>query len=271
MFRPLINIRPLTSGLRQPLVLGRTSAQSLIIYRSAVSRAAKKVVKQDPTIDKWEHAPRTGDGAAVATSLKSSGNSSEESEKSNSLTDEERLKLMESHPAVRKFPRFMRKYAVRFVNAPVSHVTSFLIIHEITAIAPLFALWSLFHHYDFVPPGLPDWLVSNGVNFIKVLAERNNWDTIVTAANTSKIIIQGAAAYAMVKVLLPLRIALSLFLMPWFARVFVLPVTNRLSKLWPKKKKQSGPKSDEAQDLSQDLTKDIKKKDVQNDSNRPSL
>jgi hypothetical protein len=33
-------------------------------------------------------------------------------------------------------------------------------------------------------------------------------------------------AYAIVKAILPLRIALSLWATPWFARVFVVPVTR---------------------------------------------
>ncbi|KAI0123930.1 hypothetical protein BJ170DRAFT_686310 [Xylariales sp. AK1849] len=38
-----------------------------------------------------------------------------------------------------------------FRAAPYSHIISFLLIHEITAILPIFALVSLFQYYDIVP------------------------------------------------------------------------------------------------------------------------
>ena len=40
------------------------------------------------------------------------------------------------------------------------------------------------------------------------------------------IIIEGAYAFSIVKFLLPLRIIVSLSLMPWFARWFIVPILN---------------------------------------------
>lgn len=47
-----------------------------------------------------------------------------------------------------------------------------------------------------------------------------------TGDDETRYIFEGAAAYAVVKVMLPLRIGLSLWLMPAFARRVVVPVTN---------------------------------------------
>ncbi|KYK61672.1 hypothetical protein DCS_02815 [Drechmeria coniospora] len=50
-----------------------------------------------------------------------------------------------------KLPKRLQKYTTRLRNAPVSHVVSFLILHELTAIVPLFALFALFHYTTYVP------------------------------------------------------------------------------------------------------------------------
>jgi hypothetical protein len=215
------------------------STTSIVLFRGLFSRAAKNVVHNK------------GD---------SSSQNTPKTEIPGSL---------EEHPAVKKFPKFMRKYAVRFVNAPMSHVTSFLILHEASAVIPLFGLWSLFHYYEFIPPGMPDWLMENGAKFIKVLAERNDWEYLVVADKTSRLILEGAAAYAAVKVLLPVRIAFSLYLMPWFARVAVLPITSRFSKLFAKKEVKKEPTDEEA--LNQRLSHEVKKKEIDSDPSRPPL
>ena len=49
-----------------------------------------------------------------------------------------------------RVPRFLRKYTDGLRNAPVSHVVSFLILHELTAIIPLVGLAGAFHYW-----GLP--------------------------------------------------------------------------------------------------------------------
>ncbi|ETS79768.1 hypothetical protein PFICI_09621 [Pestalotiopsis fici W106-1] len=40
-----------------------------------------------------------------------------------------------------------------FRSAPGSHIVGFLLIHELTAIVPLFGLAAAFHYYDIVPAG----------------------------------------------------------------------------------------------------------------------
>lgn len=50
-----------------------------------------------------------------------------------------------------KLPRRLQKYTNGLRNAPVSHVVSFMILHEITAIVPLLGLFGLFHYTEHVP------------------------------------------------------------------------------------------------------------------------
>ena len=133
------------------------------------------------------------------------------------------------HPIIKRIPKFLHPYTVRFMNAPVSHVTAFIILHEITAIAPLFGLWGLFSYYDYTPIGIPDFLIEKGTAFIDVMADRNGW-TSLKSEEGAKMVLQGAAAYAIVKVLLPVRAAFSLLAMPWFARWFVIPFTRMFQR-----------------------------------------
>ena len=50
-----------------------------------------------------------------------------------------------------RFPRFLHPYTNGLRNAPVTHVVSFLILHEITAVVPLVGLAGLFHWTGWIP------------------------------------------------------------------------------------------------------------------------
>lgn len=47
-----------------------------------------------------------------------------------------------------------------------------------------------------------------------------------------KIVVEVATAYAITKALLPLRLVLSVWAAPWFARWTILPITSKLSGLF---------------------------------------
>jgi hypothetical protein len=63
-----------------------------------------------------------------------------------------------------KLPASMRPHAERLINAPGSYVFTFLLIHEVTAVAPLFGLMWLFQVTDWMPP-LPEGLMEAGKEF----------------------------------------------------------------------------------------------------------
>ncbi|KAG5360667.1 MIOREX complex component 11 [Yarrowia sp. B02] len=152
----------------------------------------------------------------------------------------------DNDPILKHIPRFIRPLASRFKNAPVSYVTSFLIVHEITAIVPLFGLWWYFNHYDFVPPGLPDWLIVKGMSVIDKLLESQGW-SFLNMENSARVVMQGAAAYALVKATLPVRIPISLVLTPPFARWIFIPTTRGVGRLFKNlfsRKKHVEPKID---------------------------
>lgn len=141
------------------------------------------------------------------------------------------------HPLFKRIPKFLHPYTIGFMNAPVSHVTSFILVHELTAIAPLFGLWGIFYYLDYTPvAGIPDWLLVKGTHFIDILADRNGW-TSLKSETGAKIVLQGAVAYAIVKVLLPFRVFISLASMPWVARWVVIPFTRLFTRKGKKSSK----------------------------------
>lgn len=190
-------------GLRTPLP--RVKFDSI---RTHVSRAAKQAVEKKAT-------------------------SQETSKTSYDVATEAQDQIARKTGRARSlFPKFMRRYAERINSAPVSHIASFLIVHELTAVVPLFGLWGTFYYLDYVPVGIPEVIIDEGSKFIRRMAERNDWQMVAHAEKGSRIILQGAAAYFMVKAILPLRLMFSLWAMPWFARRFVVPINSRIARFY---------------------------------------
>lgn len=161
-----------------------------------------------------------------------------------------------------RLPRPLQSYASRLRGAPVTHVTAFLVLHELTAVVPLLALFGVFHYYADVGP-LEAWMrahygayVSQGTERFERYFRRKGWfgfdatppeedgvgvgaaggklegrgekggggglDEAAAAARMRyKVVVEIALAYAITKVLLPLRIVGSVWATPWFAGVLV--------------------------------------------------
>ncbi|KAK2814166.1 hypothetical protein FQN50_000570 [Emmonsiellopsis sp. PD_5] len=147
-----------------------------------------------------------------------------------------------------RLPRFLKPYTTPLLTAPVTHITSFLILHEITAIVPLFGLAGLFHYAGWIPAlgsGDGDGAVDEGVRRFGRWLRRKGWvgdeaemeverevgEGVIAAGegrNTAdrgvRLILEFATAYAITKALLPVRILLSVWATPWFARGVLGPV-----------------------------------------------
>ncbi|KAH8656628.1 hypothetical protein BGZ60DRAFT_532208 [Tricladium varicosporioides] len=162
---------------------------------------------------------------------------------SSSKSSRDRLSRM-----LNRLPSFLHPYTRGLLNAPVSHIASFLILHEITAIIPLIGLGSAFHWGGWLPE---KWVeakyVTDGVEKFGRYFRRKGWfgfskehdieeihiqpETIENQqiensnSNTNanfrgtRILVEVATAYAITKVLLPIRVVLSVWATPWFARV----------------------------------------------------
>ncbi|KAL6835034.1 hypothetical protein V8C40DRAFT_233379 [Trichoderma camerunense] len=153
-----------------------------------------------------------------------------------------------------RLPKRLQKYTNGLRNAPVSHVVSFMILHELTAIVPLFGLFALFHYTTYVPISYMTEhfgeYVQGGVYRFEKYFKRKGWfgfgqedsstSPQLTPGTTSqdahvedaihrwekgeqkyKILVEVALAYAITKALLPVRIIGSVWATPWFANILV--------------------------------------------------
>lgn len=172
----------------------------------------------------------------------------------------------DSYSRLRRFnerlPSFLRSYTTPLIGAPVTHITSFLILHEITAIVPLFGLVGAFHYGGWMPD-LTAWIgeggaFDEGVKSFGRWLKKKGWveesdvNTVAGTRNTTssgseehrftgvetrgvRLLLEFATAYAITKALLPVRIIASVWATPWFARAIVGPVGKGVSRIFSRK------------------------------------
>ena len=71
---------------------------------------------------------------------------------------------------------FLQRYTAPLLNAPLTHVTAFLILHELTAVVPLLGLAGFFHYSEWLPPYISEgkW-VSDGVQRFGNYFRKKGW------------------------------------------------------------------------------------------------
>ncbi|KAI4740781.1 hypothetical protein E4T50_08810 [Aureobasidium sp. EXF-12298] len=75
-----------------------------------------------------------------------------------------------------RLPRVLARYVKPLRNAPISHITAFLVLHELTAIIPLFGLTFAFHKFDWLPPVFSEgYWVKEGVEKFGRYFRRKGW------------------------------------------------------------------------------------------------
>ncbi|KAL1991841.1 hypothetical protein VTN49DRAFT_5149 [Thermomyces lanuginosus] len=155
-----------------------------------------------------------------------------------------------------RLPRSLQRYTSPLLHAPVAHVTSFLILHEITAVVPLLTLLAGFHYLEWLPDLMTGentpW--SEGVKRLGKWMAKRGWvdrgdvdaaaaatavegsaggeKEVVNANRGARLVLEFAAAYAVTKALLPVRIAASVWATPWFARVVVSPIGRGFARVF---------------------------------------
>jgi hypothetical protein len=97
---------------------------------------------------------------------------------------------------------------------PKSHLTSFLILHEVTAIVPIPIIYKLLQVYPIDYPISQEYLEEGNRRMNKMLKIVN-----MEVDNSSKQFLDLVTSYVIVKALMPARIALSLALTPAGARL----------------------------------------------------
>ncbi|KAI9880906.1 MAG: hypothetical protein M1830_009974 [Pleopsidium flavum] len=146
-----------------------------------------------------------------------------------------------------RLPRFLSRYTTPLRNAPITHITSFLLLHELTAVLPLFALAGFFHYSRWMPPLVSEgkW-VSDGVERFGNYFRRKGWlgdekkrryKWWGRGEGTTRLVVEFATAYAITKALLPVRLIFSVWATPWFARLTVIPFINGFRRIWRRRAK----------------------------------
>ena len=161
-----------------------------------------------------------------------------------------------------RLPAFLRHYTTPLRTAPVSHISAFLLLHEITAIIPLFGFAAAFHYFDWLPPFIAEGaLAKSGVEKFGRYLRKKGWivdedgdveGAIEVAAGERsvgedakkgrlgmgaskwwgrgeggvRLAVEFATAYALTKFLLPVRLVFSVWATPGFARWTVVPVVG---------------------------------------------
>ncbi|KAL4994147.1 hypothetical protein BDV10DRAFT_10286 [Aspergillus recurvatus] len=142
-----------------------------------------------------------------------------------------------------RLPPFLRAYTTPLLGAPATHVTSFLILHEITAVVPLVGLVTAFHYGNWLPDFTSYSGFEEGTRRFTRWLKKKGWveDSVdvdnVTAGTAMekkgvRLILEFATAYAATKALLPLRIVASVWATPWFARTVLGPIGRAARKLF---------------------------------------
>ena len=172
------------------------------------------------------------------------------------------LSTFTSTPQATPSSKWTQYYYKRFRDAPGSYLVSFGLLHEITAIVPLPLFYYALQYSQVDLPALPQVYLDTGKEFVEKLQRRypqwfqntgatdlapsestqhtttNNTDTpsnTTTAATTattttttitSQKILHMTTSYALVKLLLPVRLASSAALTPWFAQRVIQPMSR---------------------------------------------
>lgn len=146
---------------------------------------------------------------------------------------------------ITKSPKFFKPTLRALRDAPASYIVSFAVLHELTAVVPMGMLFWSFHHYRWLPPYFAEgrWVIEGVEKFGRWFRKRGWIEDKEEARveeeakagrakqvqkkisrfwnkgeDTGRMLVELATAYAIVKLLLPLRIALSVWWAPAAAR-----------------------------------------------------
>jgi hypothetical protein len=149
-----------------------------------------------------------------------------------------------------RLPKFLHPWTAGLRNAPVSHITSFLILHEITAIVPVVGLAAGFHYTGYLPTFLEHDSVTASAEKYERYFRRKGWfgldeehaieqdaelksaldgstgEDVKGYSNSTRIVMEVATAYVITKALLPVRIIGSVWATPWFATHIVQRIAS---------------------------------------------
>ncbi|KAI9264287.1 hypothetical protein BDA99DRAFT_508917 [Phascolomyces articulosus] len=125
-----------------------------------------------------------------------------------------------------------KKYAEQFRHKPASYLTSFALLHEITAIIPLPIVYYTLDYSDIRVP-VPEQAVAEGNRIMSKVRTRYGYEPL---DSDSQVMVNLATSYAVVKAMLPLRIAASVALTPFMAERLIGPMGSFITRLFRRQK-----------------------------------
>ncbi|CAG8729418.1 21308_t:CDS:2 [Cetraspora pellucida] len=114
-----------------------------------------------------------------------------------------------------------RKYASQFRSKPTSYIISFAILHELTAIAPIPIIY-IFLSATGIEIPFPQQALDEGNKFINRIVVYYGYSPF---ENGSRKLLNLATSYAIVKALMPVRLAACALMTPWTAENIIGPIT----------------------------------------------
>lgn len=136
-------------------------------------------------------------------------------------------------------PRFANYFNKLSDAGVTSTVTSFLLLHEFTAIVPLFGLWYIFYRLDLPEQYELPLYFTNLLNQCGDAMERLVGDDYASELDHNRLILAGAISYAIVKLLYPFRVLLSLWGAPYVGKWILSPFRRIRSKYSRKNKSEN--------------------------------
>jgi hypothetical protein len=74
-----------------------------------------------------------------------------------------------------KVPPKLSRYAALFAGKPVSYLTSFLILHELTAILPVGGIFWYIHATSWTPPGISQEFVKQKMESLQRWSDKKGY------------------------------------------------------------------------------------------------
>ncbi|KAI8097960.1 uncharacterized protein B0P05DRAFT_576826 [Gilbertella persicaria] len=125
----------------------------------------------------------------------------------------------------RRFSSY-KKYAQQFKSKPGSYMTSFAILHELTAVAPFPFIYFALDNSNLKIP-FPESVVSEGNRFINKARVYYKYEPLEA---DNRVMVNLVTTYCIVKALLPVRLAASVAMTPFFAEKLIGPMFQFVRK-----------------------------------------
>ncbi|RHZ54055.1 hypothetical protein Glove_431g26 [Diversispora epigaea] len=129
----------------------------------------------------------------------------------------------------------LSKYVLQFRSKPTSYIISFLILHEITAIIPIPIFYICLSSTGIKIP-FPQKILDEGNKYINRVVVHYGYEPF---EDGSRVALNLATSYTIVKFLMPVRIAICIWLTPKMAERIIGPITELFKRITINKIKNS--------------------------------